>query len=108
LAELTSDEELLSELKLSQYGGKLLGKIAFFKLQPNNFYTSRTSKAFHNLLCNLIRRFLIALEDLQNTQSMTRKKSCPTGIIMQKVDAVVELGTILRMMVRGAAMKNHF
>jgi len=110
LAEVKSDEEFISQLKLSRrFGGALLGKMKSYNLRPNNFYTQRTSKAFHDLLSNLIEKFLQALKDLQGMQSATRKEAHFTiDAIISKIEAVEEVGTILTMMIRGAAIKKHF
>lgn len=69
----------------------------------NNIYTSDTSTEFHLLLLELLEKFseyLAALKDIQNSPESKEQ-------ILDQLDLVIRVGTMLRFMVRGSAIKTH-
>lgn len=105
LAQMNSDQELLSKLQKSQHGTKLLAYITTHRLKHDNFYNQKTCSMFHQLLCDLLDDFLRGLEELNTLQSS--KATYGVDDIMVRVKVVAKIGTMLRMMVRGAAITKH-
>jgi hypothetical protein len=70
----------------------------------SNFYTKETCKEFHFLLCSLLDKFGIALEDLK-TVATSQKRD--TTKVNNCLNAVSDLGSALHLLVRGATIKRH-
>ncbi len=66
-------------------------------------YTNKTCTEFHLLLCELLEKFSKYLEDLEALQ----KKPSTKEDILKQLDLILRVGTTLRLMVRGAAIKKH-
>jgi hypothetical protein len=104
-SEAINDIGFLSELReiaslLDNKTPKLLG---LEKEDASNIYTNNTSKEIHLLLCELLDKFseyLAALEPIQ-------KKPDSKGQILNQLDLISRVGTMLRFMVRGSAIKKH-
>jgi hypothetical protein len=104
-SERMSDQGFLQLLrKLQTYGSHLLKYIDDHQLKENDFYTRGTCQLFHQLLYDLLLGFLGGLKGLTQTQ----KDGGTTADVMKQLETVVDIGSILRLMVRGAAIKTHF
>jgi hypothetical protein len=98
---LDNDRNFLFEL--SKIGSHLRTPItALTSRGPGDIYTKETCIAFHHLLCELLQLFSDQLRDLPNCQ---RLKSMTDTY--EKIEFVAQLGTVLRLMVRGAAIQKH-
>jgi len=100
--ETKYDQKFLLELKETKFGSKLLS----CKLDANNFYNQHTCMAFHAVLCELLEGFKEALMALEALQDDTKTLPTPTSI-MERLTPVAEIGTLLMLMFRGAAIKAH-
>ena len=103
--ETNSDRLFLSVLKEMEFGKELLDQIHSCHLEADDFYTQQTYMAFHQLLCRLLREFkdaLIKLDLLQSSETATTP-----ACIMAQLAPIAKRGTLLRLMLRGAALKKH-
>ncbi len=103
-SEMKSDEDFISQLQKSEYGLGLQMQIAAHGLEAKNFYGHRTCEMFHKVLCELLRAFIEALENIQAAQS----NNVSLDNLMERLEKTVKIGSILRLMIRGAAIKAHF
>jgi len=103
-SEKANDEAFLSELQKS--AASLLRKKTPNLLDgrdPGNIYTVDTCTEFHLLLCELLQQFSEHLTALQPIQ----KRPTSREQIFGHLDLIIDVGTLLRLMVRGSAIKRH-
>lgn len=103
-SEIANDEAFLSELHkfaslLLKETPNLLDEVR----NPSNIYTDDTCTEFHLLLCELLEKFCGYLASLQDIQ----KKPTSKAQILNQLELIVRVGTLLRLMVRGSAIKRH-
>ena len=102
--EQKSDEDFLALLRDSGYGSELLEHVHTHKLQGKDFYNQKSCTMFHQLLCKLLRAFLEALQGLKDVQS----QKASSADLLARLESIVDIGSLLRLMIRGAAIKMHF
>jgi hypothetical protein len=105
-SETSNDQVFLSKL-LPDIEPLLVNKIPNLMMEgrhPHNLYTKETCTEFHLLLCELLEKFAEYLNDIQALQTQT---SIVTVLVLDKLNLILRVGTTLRLMVRGAAIKKH-
>lgn len=101
--ELASDNTFLSKLPQLQthLGASITNLIQVSRTE--NLYTAETCMDFHRILCELLSLFHTHLQELAAFQGQQGKAE----EVHQKLVLVTQIGNVLRLMSKGAAIKKH-
>jgi len=104
-SEIECDSDFLSGLEVIEpfLGIKFPKLMDESKKHHHNFYTEETFNEFQTLLCALLEKFFESLKTLDGLRS----EPVDVEKVVPQLDLIARVGTTLRSMVRGVAIKKH-
>jgi len=103
----TNDHRFITQL--AEIGSHLKTPIAKLMQHPDNLYNEETYMDFHALLCELLQLLFDALVELRDLQTTMQGILSGPNVesIRNKLSFIASIGTVLRLMVKGSAIKKH-